>query len=331
MASVDLISVDAAQSWDEALEGIPHAYQHTNDFARATQQTTGYPTFLLAAERRRERIVAAVAERATDGHLDIATVSGLSGFAGTGAWRWFEGAWERFVRDREYVCGYVGLHPLFQPPDIPEPSSHHNSIYVLDLKLGRDELLRRADRNRRRELRGWSSRRDFVLDTDAITSFITASYATLMRRVGARPPYFTNDSLEILCRSNRSLAVGVGTGDEIAAAYVFGATRYAGDCLLHVATKAGRQRATDVLWYGVSALVEQGIPSLNLGGGVHTDDDISRAKQRWGPRRLPLRSLREIYRPEIYAELCASAGVDPAEPDGYFPAFRTPAVAEAHR
>ena len=68
---------------------------------------------------------------------------------------------------------------------------------------------------------------------------------------------------------------------------------------------------------------------LNLGGGAREDDDVAKAKQRWRPKRLPMRSLRQVFRPDAYTELCRRANVNPAIEHGYFPAYRSPGAVEA--
>ena len=46
-----------------------------------------------------------------------------------------------------------------------------------------------------------------------------------------------------------------------------------------------------------------GIPFLNLGGGVRDGDTLAEFKRRFGGLELPLKSLRQIYRPDEYAVL----------------------------
>lgn len=325
MAHVELIPLQAQDTWGEALRGIPHSFHHTWDYAHAMHRTTGYPTFLYCVRDATARIACPLVEREFAGYVDVATPSGLSGFVGTGSWSQFASHWQDFVHTREYVSGYVGLHPLFVPPELGEDARQHNSIYVLDLDLGRERLLRRMDQNRRRQLRGWDERASrFVLDQDAISEFLVASYEPFMRRVQARAPHLAAETLDLLCRCESCIAVGTPSSPGLDAVAVFAATPYAGDFVLNVATQDGRRRATDLLWYGVRALIDRKVPVLNLGGGAREDDEIARAKQRWRPRRLPLLSLRQVYRPDAYAELCRLGGVNAAAAGDYFPAYRSP-------
>lgn len=327
VAQLDLIPLEARQAWNEALDGIPHSFHHTQDFAYAMHLTTGYPTFLLLVRDGETRLVCPLVEREFAGYVDVATPSGLSGFAGTGRWSRFAPPWNDFVHDRRYVSGYIGLHPLFAPPDLSADAHSHNSIYVLCLDLGLEELLLRMNRNRRRELRGWETRaRDFVLDRDALSDFLAVSYEPFLRRLQARSPHLAPQTLDFLCRSDGCLVAGTAPAGRLDGVFVFGATPYAGDCLINVTTGKGRRHTTDLVWYGVDALIEKQVPVLNLGGGARDDDGVAKAKQRFRPERLPLRALRQVYRPDAYAELCALARVDASSEGDYFPAYRAPHV-----
>lgn len=329
MAQLDLIPLDAEGAWRDALEDIPHGFHHTHDFARATHHTTGHDAFLLSLREGKASMVCSLVERMIAGELDVATASGLSGFASTGSWEWLAPYWDGFVRERGYVCGYIGLHPLFEPRGVGQRAQRHNSIYVLDLNLGLPELLGRMDQNRRRELRGWDERaREFVLDRGALRDFVAANYEPFMRRVGAHAPYLSPESIDCLYRAEGSVIVGTAASGSIESVLILGATGYAGEWLLSVNVGDGKSRTTDLLWHGIRALIEKGVPVLNLGGGGREDDSIARAKQRLGPQRHALRSLQEVYRPAVYAELCRLAAVDHVAPGGYFPAYRSPLAGE---
>jgi hypothetical protein len=322
------VPLEERDAWDQALQGISHGFHHTWEFAYAMHLTTRFPSFLYSLCNTEGRVVCPIVEREAGGFVDIATPSSLSGFVGSGSWVEFVPHWSAFVQEREYVCGYVGLHPLFDGLGAGKYAFGHNSIYLLDLTVGRDELLRRMDRNRVRQLRGWEARATrFVLDREAISRFLVATYEPFMRRVEARPPYLSHATLDFLCNSDGCIAVGVASSRRIEAVYLFGVTPYGADCLINVATDEGRRHATDLLWYGVNELLERKIPLVNLGGGSRENDDVAKSKQRFGPQRMPLRALRQIYRPEAYAELCRSAGVHAASSIDYFPAYRACAMA----
>ena len=326
MVEAGVIRVEDREAWRDCLRELPHSFHHTWEHAYALQRTTRYPTLLFHARDRGDRLVCPIVEREFGGHRDIATPSGIAGLLSTGDWSRLEPHWTAFVRKRGYVCGYLGLHPLFEPAGLPGDVRQHNSLYFLDLTLGADALLQQADQNRRRQLRGWEERAEaFVQDRDAIGEFLAVNYEPFMRRAGARDPHLAPETLEILAHADSAVVVGAAGDSGVEAAAVFGATPHAGDFLINVAVPDGRRHATDLVWYGAVALIERGVPVLNLGGGAREDDEVARAKQRWRAERRPLRALRQIYRPDVYEELSQAAGVDPSD-EGYFPRYRSPSA-----
>jgi hypothetical protein len=332
MTQHELIPMQEGTAWAEALQELPHAFHHTREYAYAMHLTTGYPTFLYHLRDGSKRLVCPLVERPFGEHVDIATPSGLSGLAGTMDWARAASHWAEFVQERGYVSGYIGIHPLFEPTGVAQLAEPHNTIYVLDLNLGDDELIRRMDANRRRQLRGWDERADgFVSDRDAIGHFMAENYGPFMRRAGAREPYLSTSALHFLCGCERSIAVATRSTRDLDAAALFGWTPHGGEFLINVATADGRPNATDLIWYGAKALMSKNLAHLNLGGGAREGDAIALAKQRYRPRRLPLRALRQVYRPDLYTELCNAAGVSRIGTAGYFPAYRDASAEVAGR
>lgn len=320
-----VIPLGDESAWHHALGRVPHAFQHSHEFAQAMHLATGYRAFLLELSGEEGNVVCSLVERPIDDGLDIASASGLSGFAGRGDWPSVAPAWDEFVRDRGYVCGYVGIHPLFGPSGLSDAADPHNTLYVLDLGLGRDRLLKAMARNRRRELRGWEERRSqLVHDRGEIADFMNANYEAFMGSLGARPPLLTSEGLDMLCRSESCLVAATTNAGALDAAYLFGVSPHAGECLVNVSVGQGRRRSTDLVWYGATALMDREVSLLNLGGGVAEDDPVAQAKQRWGARRVPLRALRQIYRPVLYEKLCAALPPGSANTP-FFPAYRSAA------
>jgi hypothetical protein len=111
----------------------------------------------------------------------------------------------------------------------------------------------------------------------------------------------------------------------VEAVVVFGYTAWVADYLFGVALPHGRQHSARLLWSGVERLHALGVPLLNLGGGARPNDGIAEFKRRFGARELPLMSLQQVYRPEVFRALCLAAGVEPD--GGYFPPYHAPARA----
>jgi hypothetical protein len=316
------------RAWNDALEGVPHSYAHTRSYCHAMHLTTGYDSYLFVYERDGLRVVCPFAERTYEGFTDIVTPGGISGFTGAAGCPEVQELWAAFVGDRGYVCGYIAQNPHFEDPS-HFPARHaasSNSLYHLDLTEGVEKLYDCVDRNRKRQLRAWKqSGEELIHDRLALKDFIVEHHAAFMRSVGASPSNFlSRPTLGALCDDDRVLLVGAGEGGRIESVYAFGYTDHLGDCLISISLPEGRRWVTPLLWWGVETLAALGVPRLNLGGGVREGDAIAQAKQRFGAHRKPFRVLREVYRPDVYDQLCRRAGKDPESRAGFFPPYRAP-------
>lgn len=322
------IPLDSPAEWKEALKGIKHTFAHTWENCYAMQLTTGLKTFLYCFETENVRIVCPISERVFQEHIDIVTPNGLPGFVGNDDCPDFPYYWNNFVRQKGYVCGYIGLNPIFDNDTYYEPKEvfRYNSIYVLDLTLSSDQLFANLNRNRKRQLRGWErTHSNLILDADILTDFFLSNYSDFIRRINAAHTYhFSRETLSSLSTLDNVLIVGAGKPEKVEAVYVFAYTSYIGDCLFNVSLPEGRHHATTLVWYGVNYLKSIQIPLLNLGGGIRENDSVAQSKQRFGGTKLPLRCLKQVYDPALYEKLCRRVNADHTDMIGYFPAYRRP-------
>jgi hypothetical protein len=327
-----LIPLDRRAEWDRALADVPHTIAHTHAFQQAVALSAEHAAQLYVFERGTTRIVCPVMERSFEDDVDLATPFGFSGFVGTAECPDFPAVWGSYAQEREYVAGYIGLHPFLHRMTYASESDvfEAQALYVLDLTLSEQELFRRLSRNRQRELRSWSKGRPrLITDRDVLTELFVEHYADFMRRKQARGVYaLSADSLARLCDLNSTIFVGAASDGEVDAATLVGYTAYGADSLLQVSLGQGHRHSAVLIWHAVMALKEMDVPFLNLGGGITPGDGVEAFKQRFGAMRLPLRALKQIYRPQRYDELCRRVGVDAAGRSGYFPAYRAPAARE---
>ena len=319
----ELIGLDDAARWREALEALPHGWAHTWENCHANFLRTNQQTFLYCAEGAGVRLACPVAERLVDDRVDIVTPSGFSGFVGTGPWPDFADRFRQFARSRGYVCGYIVLNPLYGDESyVDHEEVHPNTyVYVLDLSQGLDVLQGRLSRNRRRELRGWSPDRH-QLDRARLQEFLIRHYGPFMERRGAAPQYRHDArTLDAICASDNVLLLGSEKDGRVEAVRVVGFTPYGADDLFLISTDEGARHAAGLAWSAVHRLIEMGVPTYNLGGGVRPGDAVAQAKERFRPARLPLNGLQQVYDREGYAELCRRYRL-PAGVHSYFPGYR---------
>lgn len=326
MLTHDWIPLADRARWEASLDGVPHDVGHTWRYCDALARTFDAPTFLYVFRDGDVRIVCPLWEREIGGHRDVATPPGLSGFVGTAPHPAFATHWTAFAAERGWVSAYVGLNPVLGDPSYvpPEDVCERNAVYLLDLRRDEAALFAGLDRNRRRQLRDWAAAAAPIIDDRArLTAFLRDEYPAFLRATGAAPSYVRSPAtLERLCALDEAVLIGTE-----GSAYLFVHTAAVGTCLIHVARPEARVHAAALVWRGIQLLRERGVPLLNLGGGVREGDAIAASKQRFGATRTPLRALRQIFRPDVYAELCRRAGAAPWHANGFFPAYRSSDVA----
>jgi hypothetical protein len=320
-----LVGLDDPIGWAAALEGIPHGFGHTWDCCNAIHQSRPYPTYLYTWQHGHARVVCPIAERRFQGHVDIVTPFGFSGFAATESNGAFADHWHSFVRRKGYVCGYLALHPTLDRPELHGVSVVANILYILDLRLGVDELLRRVSQKRRRAIKGWrESGCTFVTDRERLAEFIIQNHEPFMRRVRASAASVMSPAtLRLLCASTNVNVIGVEVRGAIVAIHASGRTPWDSESLVFLALPEGREYMTALYWEAVERHAAEGIPTLNLGGGVQRDDSIAFAKKLYGAQPYEFRSLREVYNMDEYGRLCDRADVGRGGQADYFPAYRT--------
>jgi hypothetical protein len=326
----DFIPVADRSAWERALTGVPHAFAHSWGNCHAMSLTTGDATFLYCFEAEGSRTVCPVAERRYDGYTDVYTPYGLSGWVGTGAGAVFASAWHTLVTQRGYVCGYFSLHPWLDRAEYIDVDGVERSgtSYVLDLSTPRAQLYAGLHTNRRRQLANFETiSSDLVHDRAVLGEFLLTSYDQFYRARRASATYdFRPETFLALAALENVFLVGAGRRDGLQAVSMFGYTQSAAEYMFNVSLPNGRHHSASLIWFAAMQLQSLGIPALNLGGGVHGDDGVARFKARFGGLELPLRCAKQIYRPDVYHDLCAKAGVDPNVERRYFPAYRAPLV-----
>jgi hypothetical protein len=328
MISQKYIPLESFTEWKNALHGITHAFAHTWENCHAMSLTTGFRTYLYCFEAENVRIVCPIAEREFEGHVDIVTPYGFSGFVGTGDCGDFSQHWREFARERGYVCGYIGLNPIFENKTYFDSNElySYNNIYVLDLRLDRDRLFSNLYKNRKRDLKKWEKMSgQLITDKTLLKDFFLANYSEFFKRKRATSAYdFSKSTLKFLLELENVVILGAGKPERVEAISTFTYTPEVADGFLHTSLAEARHHSAALIWYASIYFKSIGIPLLNIGGGRQANDSLAWFKERFGSRKMTLSCLKQIYDPAIYADLCARVGADPADTTGYFPAYRSP-------
>ena len=321
-----LIPLSARDAWSSALIGLDHAFAHTWASCHAMHLTTGWPTFLYVFQSADATFVCPFAERTYEDAIDVVTPYGFSGFVGNGPVAGVLDAWYEFAREREYVCGYIGLNPVLDDSVSCTDSraESYNEVFLLDLRRSEDALFNALSTNRKREVAKWRRQgAPLVADRRRLCSLFLDRYADFMASRGAAPAYaFSRATLEQLLSLDNVILVGAGDGEQLEAVAVFAHTPAVADYLFGVSLPGGEHHSGVLVWEGARRLQELAIPVLNLGGGIRMGDGVADFKRRFGATPIPLKRLRQVYDSGRFEALCRRAGADPTNWSRYFPPYR---------
>lgn len=320
------IPLDFQDEWKDALKDLKHSFFHTWENCLAMSLTTGYKTYLYLFEYDGIKIACPLSEREYSGYTDIVTPYGFSGFTGNKEYPDFIRYWKEFVREKNYVCGYLCLNSY------TSDETYYNSgdafistnLYFIDLRKSLTDIFENLDSNRRKQLRDFKkAEASFIYDRKLLTDFLLNNFNEYLKRINAsKANFFSDETLRALCSFENVFVTGAGDGGKIDAVYLFGYTEHTGDCLLNVANENGRKYSSLLFWRGLKFFKSKKINLMNLGGGNKTDDSVALSKERFGAYKLPLVNLKQIYDEDTYKKLCAEKNIIQTERDGYFPAYR---------
>jgi hypothetical protein len=286
--------------------------------------SSGLETFLYHFASDGARVVCAFAERKYQGTTDICTPPGFSGFVGNGCNPESLECWNRLMVEREYVCGYVALHPTLSDPSWFDRELHLSATaYSLDLTLSQAEVYRKMSEGQRRVL-GRADVEDVQVwtGTSEVKQFFARSFQEAHRRRNAGELYrLSNATLELFTTMDNILFIGAGRG-EVESVTAIGFTPYSADALYNVSFAPDTSFSTVLLWGAIREFQARGVPVLNLGVGLSTNDGLSRYKRSLGATERPLYCLKQVYDRAAFAKLCEQSGVNDADSTGYFPPHR---------
>lgn len=318
-----LIPLSDSHAWDNALEGVPHFFAHRHAY-NAAMCTDAQDVFLYTVEREGFRAACPLMVREWQGTRDIVSPYGFAGFAYTGHDAEFPAFFSQSMAARGYVAGYIVQHPLIDVPAGMAFRTEGKQCFLLDLSADADTRLAAMASDHRSRLRQWWKQQPVLAyNTPEIIASFMELYAPAMERAGASSSYFFSPpTLAALTQGPHALVVGVP--GEAASLFVYHG-RYA-EYYLNACTEDGRRHARGLVWHAAEYLKAQGVEVLNLGCGIVEGDLLEMFKQRFGGKAKRFSILKQVYRTEDYRALCEERGADPTERNGFFPAYRNPAL-----
>lgn len=320
---VEIISLQERDAWEEVHQegGLPCQSWHYAWGLGAT----GIVPKLAVVQSGNTRMLVPFFERLWRGHVDIATVLGLSGASlrppNTSPLR----LWHEYASAQDWVAGYIQLDPFSGDPrpEGPDPLGQwvsHNAVFIADLR--KEDFLGEASRTIRRKVaEGERSGARLCTDQASLAARLEVLYPLAMERFGNPSHYcFPKRTLERWSTDPAAFLVGAEQEGQIESVWhYFTAGEYA-EGLITASTEQGRRLGPWAIFHSFHLLRARGVFTVNVGGGVRPHDNLYRYKEWWGWRPMPLVGLCQIYDPERYRALCEEAEM--GETNDYFPAYR---------
>lgn len=258
-------------------------------------------------------------ERPIGGHVDVATLPGLSGALLRGDGDAPLATWSAFARRRGWVSGYIQLACANEQLTVAPPDTirAHNAHFVFDMKSW--DFRTSVGANMRRTLTaGERVGAQLVTDRDRLADAFPELYRQSMARAGDHG--FGDEALARWFADPDAVAFGVEVSGVIEAAHLGRARGSAAELHLAGASDKGRHLQAWLIRRAAETLRASGVRYIDIGGYGRHGDGLHAMKRRLGIAELPMRSLRQVYDPKAFAELCAATGADPGA--SYFPPYR---------
>lgn len=318
-AEITLIGLDEPEAWEAAAQGgLPSQGWH---YAWGLAAAAPPAPELAVVRAGGAPMLLPFVRRDWRGHVDIATLPGLSGIRPDPA---ALAAWQAHAAREGWICGYLQLaaapeeRPAAPAERLPGRLSAHNALFVFD--MARWDIAASVGRDTRRTLRaGRRAGARLVTDRDRLAAVFPDLHRRTMARSGDAPA-FGAETLARWFADPLAAAFGAEIDGRIEAAFLGRARGAHAELHLAGASDAGRPLQGWLIWQAAEALREAGHRWVNIGGYGQAGDGSHRMKRRLGALELPLRSLRQVYDRATYDRLTAEAGCDPDT--AYFPAYR---------
>jgi hypothetical protein len=316
MPMITILTLADRERWEAAYRdhGLPsHSWHYAWGLA-----ASGYEPRLAVVQADDARMIMPFFEREWRGYRDIATVPGLSGASIVPDSTAPLLAWHNYARQRGWVSGYIQLaiESRLEGGGVLDIAAH-NVMFQFDLRTWNIETS--VAKKARWNLKvGDRLGAQFVTDAPRLRDAMLRLYPEAMRNRGAGL-VFSQTTLKRWFKDQEMLSAGVALDDQVVAVHL---GRYHGDLVeWHIAatTEAGRPVGAWLIWRATQMLAERGFRRSNIGGGVRMGDGLYQMKKRFNAGEYPLRAVRQIYREDIYARLCAQNRTGNT---GYFPAYR---------
>jgi hypothetical protein len=322
---VVIISLDEKDRWDAEYNegGLP---SQSWNYAWGLS-ASGFKPQLAVVKSKEARMLLPFFERSYMGTTDVATVPGLSGALIVPSASAPLAVWAEFAASRGWVAGYIQLAAGLALDSTPRGShlASHNSMFVFDLQEW--DIYQSVSRKFRKQHIYEGRRRSAILveDRARLAERLRSLYPEYLRRIGVTQG-FADESIQRWIADPCAYALGAQVGETIEAIHLGRINRPYAEWHIAATSEHGRSLGAWIVWNAMDRLKKMEVRYFNIGGGIRANDGLHDYKSRFGAIEMSLVSVRQIYDPRRYDELCAQSGIRAGS--GWFPAYRGPGGSE---
>jgi hypothetical protein len=323
------IGTDNPEKWDQALDGINHAFAHTWEYSSNLEKSTGSGIYLFVAKNNYSKLIVPFSIREKEPSFrDIFSPYGYGGIIYQGPESELlelKKIWIEFAQNHDIIAAYIMQNPLFLLPkswnkDIYE----HQAFYIIDLSKSIEQLWQQMHSTHRYEIRKSNENKEIkiIVEKEKLKNELPKLYYQTLERVSASQVYYFSESfLSKLVESENVFSIGIEVKGTMEAISVFTSSNYAADYFINSSLPNGKQHSRRLIWTAIEQLKQNGVKYLNLGGGVQNSDHLEQFKRRFGGTMLHNQVIKQIFQNEKYMYLIEKYCKENKMAKNYFPAY----------
>jgi len=226
----------------------------------------------------------------------------------------------KYLGSKQYVSYYL-LCSADQFKQNNDLFKTHRTTYNLNLNKSVEELWKGIHKNHKYEIKK-IKQDDFkiIYEKSILKDNFTDLYEQTILRVNASSAYsYKRATLQNLINSNISELIGACINNKIVCVVLFIKFKNKAEYFINASTQEGRFASRKLIWEMIVNLKEQGIETINLGGGVKEGDFLDDFKRRFGGKAMPMGKLTGVVNHVKYDELCKEFCLH--ESTDYFPPY----------
>lgn len=309
-------------AWNQALKGIDVSVYFTWEYISILEANYPNGIQLLKIHNNSSGLIAIYSKRSKNQiSYDIFSPYALDGVHIWGKTDEVISEFVGYLANNKIVTYYLTSHPGFQYTEIPI-FAPYRTIYTLNLTQDSSVLWRNLNVNHRYEINKFSKQNYEIITNKAqLKAPLVDLYRETFERVNANNAYnFNSKYLNTLLDSDVTYASGALIDAKIECVIIILIKNNWAEYYINASSNIGRNATRALIWSAILELKEIGIKFLNLGGGIHENDNLDQFKKKFGGTKSSLFLFKGIASSTEFEKLCNEFNVS-TETTNYFPPY----------